>query len=97
MDGYDDQPEDGITMDDLDIENGDEWKVIEAYFTSSTHVIVQQQLDSFDTFLLASVQEIIKDAEVVIVKCDPKNPSDRVCYIFSLLLLLLLCDYFFIF
>jgi len=76
--GYFDPPGDDIPMDDdRDIDEGDEWKVIEAYFTSSSQVIVQQQLESFDNFILNSMNEIIKDTDVVVVKCNPKDPSDR--------------------
>jgi len=71
------QPGDDVPLDDKDIDEGDEWQVIEAYFTSSSQVIVQQQLESFDNFILSSMNEIIKDADIVVVKTDPKNPADR--------------------
>ena len=74
-----DQDRGEIEVKDGDIGEGDEWKVIEAYFTSSSQVLVQQQLDSFDAFCISSINEIIRDAEVASVKVDPNNPADRVC------------------
>jgi len=74
-----DQDRGEAELEDRDIDEGDEWKVIEAYFTSSSQVLVKQQLDSFDTFCISSINEIIRDAEVASVKIDPNNPADRVC------------------
>jgi len=67
---------DDIPLEERDIDEGDEWRVIEAYFTSSSQVIVQQQLESFDNFILSSMNEIIKDADAVAIKVNPKDPSD---------------------
>jgi len=72
-----DQERGEAELEDKDIDEGDEWKVIEAYFTSSSQVLVQQQLDSFDAFCSSSINDIIKDTEVVSVKVDPNNPADR--------------------
>ena len=64
-----------------DIQEEDKWQVIEAYFSSSTQVLVQQQLDSFDTFLMTNIVELVQDTSTVHVKCEQQNPQDQVCHI----------------
>lgn len=66
-----------IPRHELDIEEGDEWQVIEAYFTSSTQVLVKQQLDSFDTFLMTNIAEIIHDTETLMVNCNTFSATER--------------------
>lgn len=65
--------------DDPDIDEGDEWQVIEAYFTSSTQVLVNQQLDSFNRFLMKNIPEIVRDTETLMVNCNAFNAKERVC------------------
>ncbi len=52
-----------------EIEDEDSWAVIDQYFKQ--HGLVSQQISSFDRFLKTSVQEIVKEHHVNMIKVDP--------------------------
>ena len=56
------EPEAGAQNDE-DINQEDCWEVISAYFEEKG--LVRQQLDSFDSFVNNTIQEIVEDAEEV--------------------------------
>jgi DNA-directed RNA polymerase II subunit RPB2 len=53
------------------------WTVITSYFTEKG--LVRQQLDSFNDFVTASIQDLIEESPPIEVKLTPKHiPGDEV-------------------
>jgi DNA-directed RNA polymerase beta subunit len=51
-----------------EIEDEDQWAVIDQYFKQ--HGLVSQQISSFDRFLKSSLQEVVKEHQVTLIKLE---------------------------
>ena len=72
---FDEQNEYGLgddvemSLDDQEITQEDAWVVINAFFEKRG--LVKQQLDSFDQFIVTSIQEMVDDAGQIVI--TPEN------------------------
>ena len=67
--GHEAQMDEGYDEGDIEISQEDAWVVINSYFDNRG--LVRQQLDSFDQFILNSIQEMVDDSGHIVV--TPEN------------------------
>ena len=69
----DDGPDDEEQLDDSPINQEDCWEVISAYFEEKG--LVRQQLDSFDAFIMNTIQEIVDECSTLhLIPQQQHNP-----------------------